>query len=437
MSHAIDVRGVSKCYRLGVFNRQSLVDEVRYWWYRMRNKDIRSDFGQIGHTATEQRRVEAEAKGITRFWALNDVSFAVKPGEVVGIIGRNGAGKSTMLKILSQITEPSEGEADMYGRVASLLEVGTGFHPELTGRENVFMNGAILGMTRMEISSKLDEIIDFSGLSAFIDTPVKRYSSGMYVRLAFAVAAHLEPEILLVDEVLAVGDIEFQRKCLGKMQDVSRSGRTILFVSHNMSAVNRLCSRGLLFSDGRLEMDGPVTDVTTAYIAGSGIQDGAREWDEDDAPGSKEVRLLALSLLGADGLPISSLSVHDEATVEIRYRTNMPNLKFRCGITVRLNGVTGFAALEPTAEERCVPGDYISRTRIPAHLLNEGEYTLGVWIFPSVGTKQIKNGYVKENEAVRFQVYDPMDRPSARGDYVKELPGVVRPWLKWETERTD
>jgi lipopolysaccharide transport system ATP-binding protein len=266
MIPAISVKNISKGYKLGVIGRQTLVDEVRYWWLKVRGHDPHAYFGRIGHTATEARKVEAEREGQERFWALKDVSFDVQQGEVIGIIGRNGAGKSTLLKILTRITEPTSGEAIINGRVASLLEVGTGFHPELTGRENIYMNGAILGMKKREIDAKLEEIVTFSELEKFIDTPVKRYSSGMYVRLAFAVAGHLDPEILFVDEVLAVGDAEFQKKCLGKMGDIARQGRTVLFVSHNMSSIQSLCSHGICLQEGRVAYAGSVHDTVTHYL---------------------------------------------------------------------------------------------------------------------------------------------------------------------------
>ena len=234
MTPAISVKKLSKCYKLGVIGRQTLVDEFSYWWLKMRGRDPRYHMTKIGHTATEARKVDAEKHGQDLFWAIKDISFDVQPGEVLGIIGRNGAGKSTLLKILTRITGPTSGGAIINGRVASLLEVGTGFHPELTGLENIYMNGAILGMKKREINAKLAEIVEFSELEEFIDTPVKRYSSGMYVRLAFAIAAHLDPEILLVDEVLAVGDASFQKKCLGK-NPAKISGKKICRRSGNVS----------------------------------------------------------------------------------------------------------------------------------------------------------------------------------------------------------
>ncbi|MCH8526415.1 MAG: ABC transporter ATP-binding protein [Kiritimatiellae bacterium] len=258
---AIRVEGLSKCYQLGAIGRHTLVDEMQHLWCKIRGRDPSAVMGKVFSSAVSQRSDK-------EFWALKDVSFEVRAGEVLGVIGGNGAGKSTLLKILSRITEPTAGGATIRGRVGSLLEVGTGFHPELTGRENVFMNGTILGMKRREVAAKFDEIVAFSGIEKFIDTPVKRYSSGMYVRLAFAVAAHLEPEILVVDEVLAVGDAEFQKRCLGKMGEVANAGRTVLFVSHNMAAVRRLCSNCLWLIDGKVARTGDVS-VVEEYLHAS------------------------------------------------------------------------------------------------------------------------------------------------------------------------
>ena len=252
----ISVQHIAKRYRTGSITRKTFRDELRYNWYKWTGRRPEEHMGKLGRTVNPD------------FWALKDVSFDVAQGEVVGILGRNGAGKSTLLKILGRITEPTQGQAVVTGRVASLLEVGTGFHPELTGRENVYMNGTILGMKKREIDAKFDEIVAFSEIEKFIDTPVKRYSSGMYVRLAFSVAAHLEPEILLVDEVLAVGDAAFQKKCLGKMGEVAQAGRTILFVSHNMAAVKSLCGRGVCVENGRVSAPMPVDEAVEHYLAG-------------------------------------------------------------------------------------------------------------------------------------------------------------------------
>lgn len=260
MSTVIKVENLSKQYRLGDVGTGTLSHDLKRWWYKARGKD--DPYLLVGETNDRSEKGESDY-----VWALKDINFEVKAGEVLGIIGRNGAGKSTLLKILSKTTAPTTGSIKVKGRIASLLEVGTGFHPELTGRENIYLNGAILGMTRREIQSKFDEIVDFSGVERYIDTPVKRYSSGMYVRLAFAVAAHLEPEILIVDEVLAVGDAEFQKKCLGKMKDVSvNDGRTVLFVSHNMSAVSSLCDRGLLLENGKIKILATINEVIQDYF---------------------------------------------------------------------------------------------------------------------------------------------------------------------------
>ncbi|MBU6157426.1 MAG: ABC transporter ATP-binding protein [Bacteroidetes bacterium] len=260
MSTVIKVENLSKQYRLGTVGTGALAHDINRWWHRVRGKE--DPYIKIGET--NDRATSGSSEYV---WALKDINFEVKHGEVLGIIGRNGAGKSTLLKILSRTTAPTTGSVKIKGRVASLLEVGTGFHPELSGRENIFLNGAILGMTKKEIAAKFDEIVDFAGVERYIDTPVKRYSSGMYVRLAFAVAAHLEPEILIVDEVLAVGDAEFQKKCLGKMKDVSeKDGRTVLFVSHNMAAVANLCNKGLVMSNGLLEYSGTVDEAVKYYM---------------------------------------------------------------------------------------------------------------------------------------------------------------------------
>src|SRR5881398_1705073 len=274
MSTVIEVDDVWKRYRLGIIGTGTLRHDFERWWHRVRGKP--DPHVKVGETANRRTEAATTAKayssrgsaelGDYEVWALRGVSFEVKQGEILGIIGRNGAGKSTLLKILSRVTSPTKGEVRIKGRIASLLEVGTGFHPELTGRENIFLNGAILGMTKAEIRTKLDEIVAFAEIDKFLDTPVKRYSSGMYVRLAFAVAAHLEPEILIVDEVLAVGDVQFQKKCLGKMGDVSREGRTVLFVSHNMTAIRALCERGLLLDDGILLKNGTTEDAIHAYL---------------------------------------------------------------------------------------------------------------------------------------------------------------------------
>ncbi|MEI7436565.1 MAG: polysaccharide ABC transporter ATP-binding protein [bacterium] len=425
---AISVRNLSKCYQLGAIGRHTLVDEVQYWWHKARGRDPREHFSKVGHTATEARKVEAERKGAELFWALKDVSFDVQPGEVIGIIGRNGAGKSTLLKILTRITEPTSGEAFINGRVASLLEVGTGFHPDLTGRENVYMNGTILGMKKREIAAKFDEIVAFSELEQFIDTPVKRYSSGMYVRLAFAVAAHLEPEILLVDEVLAVGDAAFQQKCLGKMSEVAGHGRTILFVSHNMAAVNRLCGRAILLEHGRIVRQGSAEEVSTAYLS-VGPDTGRSGKTANEGVELREIILFVGAKRGAQVARVS-----DALRVRINYTVTTPQ-SFYCVVAFFFQGVLAFATMEPSARCYTQPGDYIAEVAIPPHLLTEGIYTADVYLL--VGSSISPHILVRWNEAMRFNVYDPLTGDSARGDYSGPFDGLVRPKLQWTAGSDD
>ena len=291
--NVIRVENVSKAYRLGQISSGTLSDDIKVWWAKARGKpNPLLKIGQEDHGNREDEYL----------WALKDVSFNVEQGSVLGIIGRNGAGKSTMLKILSRVTAPTSGYVKVKGRIASLLEVGTGFHPELTGRENIYLNGAILGMKRVEIDRKFDEILAFSEVEQFIDTPVKRYSSGMYVRLAFAVAAHLEPEILVVDEVLAVGDAEFQRKSLGKMGDVAQQGRTVLFVSHNMSSILRLTKEAIVLEKGRVVMRAPSPEAVDYYLSAGNARAGERIWEKDEVPlAATPFRPVALRLLDQKG----------------------------------------------------------------------------------------------------------------------------------------
>jgi lipopolysaccharide transport system ATP-binding protein len=309
----ISIRGMGKRYRLGLTHERLLANRIL--------RGVASLF-----------RASDPGAGPEEFWALQDVSLDVPEGEVLGLIGRNGAGKSTLLKILSRITEPTRGEIRLRGRVASLLEVGTGFHPELTGRENIYLNGAILGMTTEEIRRKFDEIVDFSEIETFLDTPVKRYSSGMYVRLAFAVAAHLEPEILLVDEVLAVGDSAFQKKCLGKMSEVSRAGRTVLFVSHNMAAIRQLSSTAALLADGRLVCQGPVEDVVRDYLGS--FQTAGRTAGHIARNDDLGITLGSIDLLDAEGRPVNALQVGREGTLRLRLESDRPHRNLFASVSV-------------------------------------------------------------------------------------------------------
>ena len=379
--------------------------------------------------ATNGGRASADQKG-DFIWALKEVSFEVREGEVIGIIGRNGAGKTTLLKILSRITVPTEGYAEIHGQVGSLLDVGTGFHPELTGRENIYLSGAILGMKRAEIEQKFDEIVAFAELERFLDTPVKRFSSGMYVRLAFAVAAHLEPEILVIDEVLAVGDLEFQRKCLRKMDSSAQAGRTVLFVSHNLPAITRLCSRAILLKEGRVERTGPVGEVVSAYTRSVFDAPAIQLWkDLETAPGTDEVKLLSVSVTDGNGEPTPVVEIDSTLRINLRYFVAVPNLRFRCCVVLRTQGVDAFSALEPVETVREETGTYCSTLTVPENLLAEGEYLLVVSIFSSRG---VKHRYVHVTDALAFQVFDRMKGKSARGDYAESMSGVVRPLLPWQ-----
>ena len=325
MSVAIQVDRLSKQYQLGVIGHPRLVDDVNRWWAAFRGRpDPLSKVGK-GNKAAAKNHDET-------FWALKDVSFEVKEGEVLGIVGRNGAGKSTLLKILARVTAPSEGEARVKGRIASLLEVGTGFHPELSGRENVYLNGAILGMTKAEIKRKFDEIVAFSEIEKFIDTPVKRYSSGMYVRLAFAVAAHLDPEILVVDEVLAVGDVAFQAKCMGKMGEVAKGGRTILFVSHNMAAMENLCSRAILLEGGRMVESGPAAEVIRRYLAVPMSLSKMSLTTRKDRQGAGEIRITNIEVLDVHDRPVQYVSSGQSVTLRVHYSCSTTRVYSNCRI---------------------------------------------------------------------------------------------------------
>ena len=384
------------------------------------------------------RRSRAPRSWPTTFHALSDVSFEVGHGETVGLIGRNGAGKSTLLKILSRITEPTAGRVRIRGRVASLLEVGTGFHFELTGRENIYLSSAILGMRRAETNRRFDEIVSFAEIDEFIDTPVKHYSTGMYLRLAFAVAAHLETEVLIVDEVLAVGDARFQKKCLNKMQDVGQQGRSVLFVSHNMPAITRLCERVLLLDGGRLIKDGAANDVVNAYLQSGVGTAPIREWlDAGLAPGGEITRLRAIRVRGAEGRVDDVVDIRKPVGIEVEYEILQPDEVIMTHISLQNeDGIVAFSAFDTDPRWRSQPrprGRYVTTAEIPGNLLAEGMFfvTVGqVTRFP--GRKQFH-----ERDVIAFRVVDNIEGDSARGDYTSAFPGVVRPRLSWTTRPQD
>jgi lipopolysaccharide transport system ATP-binding protein len=415
---AIRVENLSKLYRIGG-------PQARYQTLRDTVMDV------AAAPIQRLRRLRQPAQPDHTIWALKDVSFEVQQGEVLGIIGRNGAGKSTLLKILSRITEPTEGQANIYGRVGSLLEVGTGFHPELTGRENIYLSGAILGMTRTEIDEKFDEIVDFAGIEKFLDTPAKRYSSGMYVRLAFAVAAHLEPEILLVDEVLAVGDASFQKKCLSKMDEVAGQGRTVLFVSHNMGAVVNLCRRAIQLDNGRLSREGGVADIVAQYLAEGMEAKGSSEIPADESRPTDEFRFCSVSVLNPGDGPSRQVSQTEGLEVDIEYEIRSPIRG--ANVVCHLWNNRGDCVLtstdvdqDPTSVSALRdPGRYVARCRVPSQYLRPGRYCIGV----SCSIPRVR---VLAN-LPRVLSFDVVDTGNMEWRQGRE--GVVAPILEWTTRR--
>ena len=417
MTPILRVDKVSKKYKLGA-------RRASYETLRDRFTDtIRSPFNG---------RLRANGNAQTEWmWALQDVSFQVMPGEVVGIIGRNGAGKSTLLKVLSRITEPTRGRVELHGRVGSLLEVGTGFHPELTGRENVFLNGAILGMSRREIGRKFDEIVSFAEVEKFLDTPVKHYSSGMYMRLAFAVAAHLEPEILIVDEVLAVGDAAFQKKCLTKMGAAALEGRTVLFVSHNLAAVRALCSRTILIDRGQIELDSTVEAGITRYLAEHNASEAMVVWEPGSAPQTPEIRFTKGYVLNSEGELASQLDYRSEFTIAVEYEVLKPIKNLRIGFFLEtVDGIPMCGSNDPDAWPTLErgPGSYLSSCRFPGLMLNAGTYAV------SFGSDSPPNpeALIHTPPCLNFTI-EVMEE---HGPFNRVLPGVIRPRLNWHVEKT-
>jgi len=424
---AIRIEGVSKRYYIGG-------QQETYRTLRDTLADVfMSPLRRAGKLLRGQATGAAELD--ETIWALQDVSFEVKRGEVIGIIGRNGAGKSTLLKILARITEPTTGRIELHGRVGSLLEVGTGFHPELTGRENIYLNGAILGMRRGEIARKFDEIVDFAEVEKFIDTPVKHYSSGMYLRLAFAVAAHLEPEILLVDEVLAVGDARFRKKCLNKMQDVGQQGRTVFFVSHNMPAIASLCERAILLNEGRILRDGSSSQVVSTYLNSDCSTTASREWpDSAKAPGGEIARLRAVRVRTEDGRITDTVDIRQPVGLDIEYEVLKSGyvLSPYCDF-INEEGILAFAVadVDPAWRRRPRPaGLYVTTAWIPGNFLSEGTLFIKV----GLATMDPVITQFSERDVVAFQVIDCLDGESARGDWTGKWGGAVRPLLKWTTQ---
>ncbi len=437
MSRAIRIENLWKRYRVGVFGHKTLQADLQRWWSRFRGRE----------DPNESLESQLRGKSLVgdELWALRDVSFEVPEGEVFGIIGRNGAGKSTLLKVITKLTAPTRGRITITGRLASLLEVGTGFHPELTGRENVFLNGAILGMGISEIKKKFDEIVDFSGVETFIDTPVKRYSTGMYVRLAFAVAANLDSDILLVDEVLAVGDLDFTKKCMGKMDTVAKDGRTVVLVSHGMANIAHLCRRALLLEDGRVTKLGSAQEVVDAYVHPAETKLTCHvEWDDlEKAPGNHQVRLISVTVLGPDGKPTDTVTTDDEVSVRIRYWNMEPDAKYILHMCLRPPEA---GAYEYTVESLNTPltidgkdpwfgrpqpvGLYTAICRIPGGVLNNQDWK----VYVGIGTPLPRfpvYPLIQLDDIVMFKV---VESGSITQYYPGPFNGPVRLKFRWNTE---
>jgi lipopolysaccharide transport system ATP-binding protein len=429
MTTAISVNNLGKRYQIGAAETKFRYNMLRDVLVDTVSAPVRLVKALVGKS---DRRVNQNF-----IWALKDISFDVDEGQVLGIVGRNGAGKSTLLKILSRVTEPTVGTVSVRGRVGSLLEVGTGFHPELTGRENIYMNGAILGMKRAEIDKKFDEMVDFSEVGQFIDTPVKRYSSGMYLRLAFAVAAHLEPEILVVDEVLAVGDAEFQRKCLGKMNDVAQQGRTVLFVSHNMSAILRLTQEAIVLKKGQLLKRAPTPEAVDFYLSSGQAESGQRVWEADDVPAASEpFRPVAIRIKDRGGSVVDTIRSTEPVTIEWEYQINAPITGLRVGMYLNtMRGEYVFTAFDTDDAAQFEQfgarqaGRYLSRCTIPADFFNEGRYYLGV----NASSFGVKRYFMDEN-ALSFNV-DISGAPGTQ--WAEPRQGPIRPRLDWKIEKLD
>ncbi|MEC9376158.1 MAG: ABC transporter ATP-binding protein [Pseudomonadota bacterium] len=433
MQKALEVDQLSKLYRIGSpsYARFNTSNKL----LQLLSKPLQNYRKYKSLYVFTKDELSGEKDSPDILWALNNISFNVDPGEVIGLVGANGAGKSTLLKILSRVTPPTKGKCITRGRLSCLLEVGTGFHGELTGRENVYLNGTVLGMRKKEIDKRFDDIIDFSGVGKFVDTPVKRYSSGMNVRLAFSVMAHLDPDILIVDEVLAVGDAEFQRKCLNRMGSVGKSGKTVLFVSHNMAAVTRLCDRGLLIRDGEVISDSSAADVVHQYVTSSGNETSERLWpDINSAPGDDKVRLRSVRVTNSSMMPQSVINGRDTFGMQLTYDVLEEGQVLSPYITlVSETGLDLFSTVDSdnTADKIArKPGRYKSTVWVPGHLLAEGTYYMRVVM------RSVKSQYrpFTERDIVVFTVVDESSGDFGTGWWEGRPGGVIRPQLDWATE---
>ena len=409
----IKAENISKQYRLGLVGTGTIKDDMKRWWYNMRGKE--DPFLKIGEANDRSSKGESDY-----VWSLRDINFEINQGDSVGIIGRNGAGKSTLLKILSQVTQPTTGKIYTKGRIASLLEVGTGFHPEMTGRENIFLNGAILGMRKQEIQRKLDEIIAFSGVERYIDTPVKRYSSGMYVRLAFAVAAHLESEILIVDEVLAVGDAEFQKKCLGKMNDVSKGeGRTVLFVSHNMAAVRSLCEKGIVLENGLIKYNGNTELALDFYNSQSDSAASEVNFARNEARGNENAIIKSVKVYSESG----SNFIEEDVFVEVIYENLLITQTLNVSLSIFDNKDNYLVASPNLDRKELKKGVYKSVCKIDKNTFNNGKHFFTVLL--------IGNNFELIAELDKVVSLELIEEGSRRGSFYGHWSGLVRPYFNW------
>lgn len=425
----IRIEDLYKEYRLGVIGHGTLYRDMQSWWAHVRGKEDPNS--RIGHRQNGRTRGDNN-----RVLALKDINLEIEKGEILGVIGRNGAGKSTLLKIISRITAPTKGCVKIKGRVGSLLEVGTGFHPELTGRENIYLNGAILGMTKSEVHSKIGEIMDFAGVEEYIDTPVKRYSSGMHVRLAFSVAAHLDPEILVVDEVLAVGDYDFQKKCLGKMDDISREGRTVIIVSHNMASIVNLSKRTILLNAGEIDTMGNTQEVVDKYLDGGATYGSEAIWpDPEEAPGDDTLKLHSARILSENNTLSNHINMSDGVKIEIKYWNLKEGNKVWAGIHLFNRGHHIFASTNaPTETVNPDPywnkphtvGLYKTLCKIPGRLLNEGAYEVNI----ALGLDTLRV-ICHEERLIGFTIIDTVTTTKKGG---KPVGGILRPRLDWKTD---
>ena len=426
MATAIEFNHVGKQYRLGLVSTGTLSHDLNRWW---QTAILRKDDPYLKIGSVNDRTAKADSDYV---WALRDIDFRVEQGDVVGIIGKNGAGKSTLLKLLSKVTGPTVGTIRARGRIASLLEVGTGFHQEMTGRENIFMNGAILGMTKQEIAAKLDEIVDFSGCKRYLDTPVKRYSSGMMVRLGFAVAAHLDPEILVVDEVLAVGDAEFQKKAIGKMQDVSKGeGRTVLFVSHNMTSIKSLCKHGVILQNGQLIDQGDIDPIVTHYLRGDSAIANYKSFAQP-LKGTGGFELLEIGVRPQGGRFTDLTRVSDDVEIVIRYRLTQPHEKF--WITMHMKNEQGERMFSTSGGGRCYDkrhevGEYEQICHLPKDFFNWGSYAIDFMAFSQ--PSNIEN-LMNESDIVSFTL---ANRPIEIGGWMGKEPGDITPKFEYTEKR--